>query len=112
MSNDNKFIDGLMFKAPHERAPEYVKAKGSIQREKLIAWLQQQRGDWINFDVKESQQGKYYAAIDDWKPNQGNTSSSGPRGGAPARERPQRATQPADDFPDDSIPFLTAYGVF
>lgn len=42
----------------------------------------------------------------------GNTSSSGPRGGAPARERPQRATQPADDFPDDSIPFLTAYGVF
>ena len=37
----------------------------------------------------------------------GNTSSSGPRGGAPARERPQRSTDapPADDF-SDSIPFL------
>lgn len=39
---------------------------------------------------------------------QGNTSSSGPRGGAPARERPARATDaPADDFQDSDIPFLT-----
>ena len=108
MSNDNKFIDGLMFKAPHERAPEYVKAKGSIQREKLIAWLQQQRGDWINFDVKESQQGKYYAAIDDWKPNQGG-GSGGAKGGAPQRPARQSATsQPQDDFADsnlDDVPF-------
>ena len=38
----------------------------------------------------------------------GNTSSSGPRGGAPARDRPARATDaPADDFPDDAIPFAT-----
>ena len=27
MSNEKNFIDGLRFKAPHERAPEYVKAK-------------------------------------------------------------------------------------
>lgn len=34
----------------------------------------------------------------------GNTSSSGPRGGAPARERPARATDaPADDFADDDL---------
>jgi single-strand DNA-binding protein len=40
------------------------------------------------------------------KPQEGNTSSSGPRGGAPARERPQPATAPvADDFESDSIPF-------
>lgn len=55
MSNDPKFIDGLIVKAPHERAPEYVKAKLSIKREELIAWLQQQGGDWINADVKVSQ---------------------------------------------------------
>ena len=37
----------------------------------------------------------------------GNASSSGPRGGAPRRERPQRATDaPADDpFADEAIPF-------
>ena len=34
---------------------------------------------------------------------QGSTSSSGPRGGAPAR--PARQAAPVDDFEDDSIPF-------
>lgn len=36
--------------------------------------------------------------------------TSGSRGGAPSRERPQRATEPAQDFADDfsdSIPFAT-----
>lgn len=34
----------------------------------------------------------------------GNTSSSGPRGGAPARDRPARATDaPRDDFADDDL---------
>jgi hypothetical protein len=107
MSNDTKFIDGLIVKPPHENAPEYVKAKLSIKRAELIAWLQAQQGDWINADIKESQGGKFYAAVDDWKPN-GNTSSSGSRGGAPQRERPQPATNAtADDFADDDIPFAT-----
>ena len=42
---------------------------------------------------------------------QGRTSSTGSRGGAPQRSRPQRATdQPRDDFADDDIPFLTNRG--
>ena len=43
----------------------------------------------------------------------GNTSSSGPRGGAPRRERTARATDapPADDFSDE-IPFLRNDGRF
>lgn len=38
----------------------------------------------------------------------------GSRGGAPQRERPQRATEPApvDDFSDDDIPFLSANSVW
>jgi hypothetical protein len=93
--SDAKFIDGLIVKAPHERAPEYVKAKLSIKREELIAWLQAQTGDWINADVKVSQQGKWYAAVDDWKPE----------GGSRAPQRQQRAAAPADDFESDEIPF-------
>lgn len=110
MANDTQFIDGLIFKAPNDRAPDYVKAKLSIQREKLIAWLQQQTGDWINADVKVSQGGKWYAAVDTWKPEGGG--SGGARGGAPARERPARATDavPADEFADDSIPFVSSRG--
>ncbi|TMN18498.1 single-stranded DNA-binding protein [Pseudoxanthomonas sp. X-1] len=42
---------------------------------------------------------------------QGRSSSTGSRGGAPQRERPQRATdQPRDYFTDDDIPFLTNRG--
>ena len=37
MSTDSKFINGLIVKAPNEKAPEYVKAKLSIRREELIA---------------------------------------------------------------------------
>ena len=61
---DSNFIDGLIVKAPHENAPDFVKAKLSIKRQELIDWLQQQTGDWINADIKESRGGKWYAAID------------------------------------------------
>lgn len=105
MSNGTKFINGLIVKAPNDRAPEYVKARISIKREELIAWLQSERGEWINADIKVSQNGKWYAAVDDWKPNGG---SGGTRGGAPQRERPSRATDapPSDEFSDE-IPFLS-----
>lgn len=45
---------------------------------------------------------------------EGGTSSSGPRGGAPARERPQRAEAPAahNEFADDDIPFISSRGTF
>jgi single-strand DNA-binding protein len=42
------------------------------------------------------------------KPDSGNGGRSGSRGGAPQRERPQRATEPAvDEFTDSDIPFAT-----
>ena len=99
MANDIEFINGLNFKAPNENAPEYVKAKGSIKRAELIAWLQTKDGEWVNFDVKVSQGGKYYAAVDNWKPN-GNGS---PRNNAPQPAR--SAPAPVDDFDSDAIPF-------
>ena len=89
--SDLKFADGLIVKAPHERAPEYVKAKISIHRERLIAWLQTQEGEWINLDVKASRDGKWYAAVDDWKPQKQAVKKT--------------AKAPAQDDPDDVIPF-------
>lgn len=97
-----QFINGLTFKAPNERAPEYVKAKGSIKREDLIATLQGMDGDWINFDVKVSQNGKWYAAIDTWKPNSEGQSDR------PAQRQESKATNAdvSNGFVDDSdIPF-------
>lgn len=95
---DIKFIDGLIIKPPHAKAPEFVKAKLSIKRVELIAWLQQQDGEWVNADIKVSQGGKWYAAVDDWKPS-GERQQTEPE--------PQRAPPPRNDdqSPDDGIPF-------
>ena len=98
--SDVKFIDGLIAKAPNERAPEYVKAKLSIKRGDLIAWLQGQDGEWINAEIKVSQSGKWYAAVDDWKPD-------GERRPRQESRAPATAPSPAPsggDFADD-IPF-------
>lgn len=95
--SDNNFINGLIVKAPNERAPEYVKAKLSIKREELIAWLQGQSGEWINADIKVSQNGKWYAAVDTWKPE-------GKQDSAPRQQR--QAPAPAGDDPHgDDVPF-------
>jgi hypothetical protein len=90
--SDIKFIDGLIVKAPHERAPDFVKAKLSIKREELIAWLEDQDGEWINADVKESRGGKWYVSVDEWKPE---------REKEPERKGPP--VEPPADF--DDLPF-------
>jgi hypothetical protein len=103
MSNEVEFIDGLIVKAPNERAPEYVKAKLSIKREQLIAWLEGREGEWINADVKVSQAGKWYAAVDSWKPEQRNGQSRTER---PRQSAPSQSAPPVNDFdPDSEIPF-------
>lgn len=106
MSNDAKFIGGLIVKPPNDKAPEYVKANLSIKRAELIAWLETEQGEWINADIKVSQGGKWYASVDDWKPDQGQRNP-------PARQAPQRsgnrsqgasmANQAASDFADDKL---------
>lgn len=108
--SDTKFIEGLIVKPPRENAPSYVIGKISMRREALIQWLQQQTGEWINADIKESQGGKWYAAVDDWKPNQqrGGQQQRGQRQESNQSQVNQRAPQqqpPMDDFADDDLPF-------
>jgi len=94
MSNDTiEFISGLSFKAPHERAPEFVKAKGSIKVADLRAWLDTKKeSEWVNFDLKVSKGGKWIATVDNWKPD-----------GAASRpaSTSSRQAPPAADFDDD-----------
>lgn len=96
MAGDTEFVDGLIVKAPNPKAPDFVKASISIKREELIDWLSSRSGDWVNIDVKESRNGKWYAAVNTYqpkgdKPNRGGANQA--RGGDP-------------DFDDDSsIPF-------
>lgn len=112
--SDKKFIDGLLVKAPRGNAPDYVVGHLSLKREELIAWLQQQDGEWVNVDLKIANSGKWYAQVDDWKPNQ-QRSGQQQRGKRQSPEqqydqvreqrlRDHQRKTPVDDFGDD-LPF-------
>lgn len=99
--SDVQFVDGLIVKAPHPNAPDFVKASISIKRAELIAWLQAREGEWVNLDVKESRNGKWYAAVNTYQRRTQEQSG----GGNPAQE-------PAGDFQDDKIPFISNGGIW
>ena len=85
--SEEKFINGLFVKAPHPKAPEFVKCSISIKRKDLGNWLRGRDDEWINIDVKESRDGNWYAKVNDWKPDES-----------------QSANKP-DDIEADTIPF-------
>ena len=91
--SEKEFVNGLIIKAPNENAPDFVKCKISIKRKDLGNWLRGKDEDWINIDVKVSQEGKWYAEVDNWSPNQSNSQDNSQ----------QQSSQPDDD--SDDIPF-------
>ena len=65
------FLKGLYADKPHEKARDFVKAKVSINIEKLGQDLKERwkAGEkYVNLQLLESKEGKYYFLIDDWKP--------------------------------------------
>lgn len=102
MSDSPEFVDGLIVKAPHENAPDFVKCAISIKRSELISWLTTKTDDWINLDVKESKGGKWYASVNNFKPSKQDQAAERNAMNAPV----QSGTKPDhfDDF-DDDIPF-------
>ena len=97
MSNDIEFIDGFFAKAPHENAPEFVKAKVNIKREELLSWLSGRSDEWINIDIKEGRSGKWYASVDNWQPNENHSTSS--------LESPPKTFNLTEEDGLDEIPF-------
>ena len=66
MESQKVFVEGLIAKKPRDKAPEWVKVNLSIKREELAAWLTGQGDEWINVQVCESKNGKWYAEVDIW----------------------------------------------
>ena len=92
-----QFVDGLIVKAPHPKAPDYVKATISIKVEDLGKWLREKYkagNEWVNIDLKESKGGKWYAALSTYKPKAKEQEAKAP-------EKPPGRF---DDM-DDDIPF-------
>lgn len=101
---DDNFPDGLIIKAPRQGAPDFVKGSISIKTMNFLQYLQRQTTDWINIDIKESRNGKWYAQINDWKPE----NSDGPTKPAPATTSAPKAEvvdYPKDEINPDDIPF-------
>lgn len=66
-----QFVDGLIVKPPRDGAPDFVKASISIKVEDLGKWLREKykaKQEWVNIDVKEAKSGKWYAAVNTYKP--------------------------------------------
>jgi len=70
---EQKYISGLFVYPPHEKAPEFVKGKLSVQAEKLSEWLLANKDlanekGFISIDLLVGRDGKWYAKVNDWKP--------------------------------------------
>ena len=84
--SDITFVNGIRFYKPHEKAPDFVISNGEINKAELIEFLESQP-DKLRFNVKESKNGNFYAAIDTYKPKDQTD-------GAPEEEAPKE-----DDLP-------------
>jgi len=92
---DPVFADGFIFKRPREGAPDFVKGALSIKVGEAIAFLQKHNNaGWVNLDLKNSQGGKLYLQLNDWKPTTQDTAQ-------PPSQAPQAPTQ-AGTNPQDA----------
>ncbi len=84
-----KFPEGIYAKKPHENAPDFVIANISIEENTLSNWLSEQKEAWINLELLKGKNGKYYLALNEWKPSK-------------VMENNDPATA---DITDDDVPF-------
>lgn len=76
MENKVIFVDGLNVFTPSDNAPDWIKANMVINPTKLVKWLEQndqylkegKHGLEIRLQIKQSAQGKLYAAVDTYEP--------------------------------------------
>lgn len=92
MANDVQFVNGMVVKAPHEKAPDFVKAQISIKVADLGMWLREKHKagqEWVNLDIKVAKTGKWYAAVNDYKKGDAK----------PQAEKPAEKSGSDDDIP-------------
>ena len=70
MAQDNKGRpEGLFFNKPSDKAPDWVIGDINIpDKNKFIAWLQQQPNDRIRVDLCRWTDGSYYAKLNTYVP--------------------------------------------
>src|SRR5690348_11929338 len=92
------FATGIYASAPHENAPEFVKAKISIKVAEAIAFLQEneKQSGYVDLDIKESKGGKWYVELNEYVPKERTQREPKP---------PGEVEYPQEDINPDDIPF-------
>jgi hypothetical protein len=76
-NKDRVYAPGMNWKQPNESAPEFIKAKVGIKvfeedgkEGEFIKFLKDnaKKDGWVNFEMKLSQDGRYYFELDTWEP--------------------------------------------
>lgn len=68
---DKRFSDGIYFREKPSKAPDFVLGAISINRDKLIDWLQGEETDdqgYVRLDVLRSKKGQPYITVSTYKP--------------------------------------------
>ncbi len=70
MAEDKIMADGMFFKEKHANAPDFVIGGLSIKIDQFAKFVKDHKdGEYLNFQVLKSKQGKPYIVLDTWKPN-------------------------------------------
>jgi len=100
MSDVKVFADGFIAKR-HEKAPDFVTCSLSVKVDEAVTFLQNNaREGWVNLQVKQSKNGKYYVELDTWQPTQGQAAKAGM-----SQVREALVPPVPESFADDDIPF-------
>lgn len=69
-NQDRVYAPAMNWSQPRDGAPEFIKAKVGIKVDEFITFLKENAkpSGWINFEMKESQDGRYYWELDTWEP--------------------------------------------
>jgi len=80
MSDDKIFANGIIYKAPREGAPSFVKGSLSIKTEDFTKFIEDHTKPtgWVNLVLKEGRSGKLYVELDQWSPQQQASSDQSP----------------------------------
>jgi len=74
MTEDKKFPEGFYAKKPTR---DFIKCQISIKKADFADWfrneLKTSDDEWINIDIKENKENKFYAEVNTWKPKEAET---------------------------------------
>lgn len=60
----------MFFDKPKAKAPEWIKGTISVKVEDFLAFAEEHMNEkgYLNIDLKKSKEGKYYLALNEYKP--------------------------------------------